>query len=70
MVDKYIELNTFVKIKGFANSGGSAKLLIRSGAVKVNGIVETQNKKKLYPNNVIEISGERFVLSADEIIDR
>ncbi|HZX45207.1 MAG TPA: RNA-binding S4 domain-containing protein [Candidatus Nanoarchaeia archaeon] len=44
---EYIELNAFIKMKGFAATGGQAKVLIRSGAVKVNGQVDTRNKKKL-----------------------
>ena len=56
----YIELNSFLKIKGISPTGGQAKLLIRSGAVKVNGEVETRNKKKLHTGDVVEINGKKL----------
>lgn len=59
----YIELNAFVKIKGFAPTGGQAKVIIRSGAIKVNEIVETRNKKKLREGDVVEYVGKRFTVS-------
>lgn len=59
----YIELNAFVKIKGFATTGGQAKLLIRSGAVKVNGEVETRNKKKLLEGDIVEYEGNKYAVS-------
>ncbi len=58
----YIELNAFVKIKGFAPTGGQAKLLIRSGVIKVNGEVETRNGKKLIASDVVEYKGMKYVV--------
>ena len=60
--DFMIELNTFVKLKGFATTGGRAKLLIRSGVVSVNGVVETRNKKKLVVGDKVQIEGKMFVV--------
>ena len=62
MNKEYIELNTFLKIKGLVGTGGQAKLLIRSGNVFVNGKVETRNKKKLYKGDKIEYSGKKYVI--------
>ncbi|RME77691.1 RNA-binding S4 domain-containing protein [Candidatus Woesearchaeota archaeon] len=62
-VKEYIELNAFLKSKGLATTGGQAKLLIRSGAVKVNGVVETRNKKKLRDGDVVEVEGNVFKVS-------
>ena len=59
----YIELNTFVKVKGLATTGGQAKLLIRSGAIKVNGEVETRNKKKIREGDVVEYKENKFTVS-------
>ena len=67
MEEKYIELNTFLKIKGLANSGGEAKNRIRNEEVKVNGEIETRNKRKLHSGDKIEIAGKRFFLKAEEI---
>ena len=60
MEKDYIELNSFIKMKGLAATGGQAKLLIRSGKVLVNGTVETRNKKKLHKEDVVEVEGKRF----------
>ena len=67
VVMAFIELNAFVKLKKWATTGGQAKVLIRSGAVIVNGVVETRNKKKLVSGDVVEYDGKKFILKAEEI---
>jgi len=62
-MDDYIELNTFLKIHALAATGGQAKIAIRSGAVKVNGAVETQNKKKLREGDTVEFEGKKYSVS-------
>ena len=64
---QHIELNTFIKLKNLATTGGQAKVHIRSGAVKLNGVVETRNKKKLIAGDKIEVNGKVFVLKEEEI---
>jgi ribosome-associated protein len=59
----YIELNSFLKSKDVASTGGQAKLLIRAGKVKVNGEIETRNKKKLCDGDKVEYQGECFIVS-------
>ncbi len=66
MPEKYIELNAFLKLKGFATSGGRAKLLIQSGRVLVNGVPETQNKKKLIEDDSVECNGQKFKVKKEE----
>jgi ribosome-associated protein len=57
-----ITLNDALKLAGLAETGGQAKLLIQSGKVKVNGVVETRRKKQLKEGDVIEVNGEEFTL--------
>lgn len=57
-----ISLNDALKLSGMAETGGQAKLLIQSGRVKVNGVVETRRKKQLKEGDVIEVNGEEFTL--------
>ena len=57
---KYIELNTLLKLMGVEGTGGKIKLIIRSGSVKVNGIIETRNKRKLHAGDVVEYLGKRY----------
>ena len=60
--DEHITLAQALKVTGLAGSGGQAKNLVRSGAVTVNGVQETQPGKKLR-------AGDRFrVLEGDEWI--
>ena len=55
---KTFKLDQFLKYQGWVESGGEAKLRIRSGEVRVNGVVETRRGKRLNAGDVIEI-GER-----------
>jgi len=57
----FIELNAFVKIMNWASTGGQAKVLIRSGAIKVNGEVELRNGKKLIATDVVEYEGKKYI---------
>jgi len=57
---KFIELNSFLKVKGIAATGGRAKLIIRAGSVIVNGEIETRNKKKLKAGDVVECLGKKY----------
>jgi ribosome-associated protein len=65
--DKYIELNTFLKIKGLAATGGQAKQAIRSEEVRVNGEIEIRNKRKLRPGDVVEFEEKKFEVKREEI---
>ena len=62
-MDKYIELNTFLKVMKLATSGGEAKYIIRSGAVMVDGIVETRNRRKLLAGCVVSYGNKKYVVS-------
>ena len=46
-VYKTMKLDQFLKWKNLASSGGEAKILIKSGSVKVNGVIETRRGRKL-----------------------
>ena len=60
--EKYIELNTFLKINNIAPTGGQAKNIIRNGEVQVNGAVETRNKKKLHNNDIVIYNSKKYVV--------
>lgn len=64
---KYIELNVFLRINGVEGTGGKAKLIIRSGSVKVNGVIETRNKRKLHAGDVVEYLGSKYAVE-DKLI--
>lgn len=57
--DEFIKLGQAMKLAGLAESGVDAKIQIQEGFVKVNGEVELQRGKKIYPGDVIEFEGQQ-----------
>ncbi|MBU1341916.1 MAG: RNA-binding S4 domain-containing protein [Proteobacteria bacterium] len=52
-----VELYKVLKFENLAASGGEAKYLIADGFVKVNGMIETRKRKKIFPGDTIETGG-------------
>ena len=44
---KTMKLDQFLKWHNFVSSGGEAKIFIKSGLVKINGVIETKRGRKL-----------------------
>ncbi len=63
---RYIELDSLLKFAGIAYTGGEAKLIIKEGLVRVNGEICTMRKKKLYPKDIAEVDGQKFIVSEQE----
>ncbi|MDE6739438.1 MAG: RNA-binding S4 domain-containing protein [Lachnospiraceae bacterium] len=57
--DEHIKLGQAMKLAGLVDSGVDAKVEIQEGFVKVNGEVEVQRGKKIYPGDVIEFDGQQ-----------
>lgn len=57
---EFVELDNVLKAVQCAASGADAKQIIRSGAVKVNGAVETRVRRKLRAGDVIEFEQQRI----------
>ena len=55
-----LRLDQFLKLRGVADSGGQAKLLIQSGEVRVNGEVETRRRRNLVVGDVVEVDGREY----------
>lgn len=58
-----IRLDDALKLMGIASTGGHAKHLVQTGAVRVNGAVETHRKRKLHEGDVVEVAGEQVVVA-------
>ncbi|MEN9402651.1 MAG: hypothetical protein RL091_1354, partial [Verrucomicrobiota bacterium] len=43
-------------------SGGEAKILIGAGMVELNGVVETQKRKKLAVGDKVTVNGKTIVV--------
>lgn len=55
-----IALNDLLKLLGLAPSGGAAKQMIASGAVKVDGAVELRKTCKIRAGQVVWFMGEEI----------
>jgi len=57
-----VELYKILKFEGMVASGGEAKNAIADGQVTVNGIVETQKRKKIVSGDIVEFGTEKIRL--------
>jgi ribosome-associated protein len=57
---EFIELDNLLKAVGFVTSGAEAKQCIQSGAVKINGQVETRVRRKLRSGDAVELREHRI----------
>lgn len=60
---KYIQLNQLLKLLGLVETGGEANQTITDGIVKVNGVPETQKRKKLYPGDIVSFEDQTITIS-------
>ena len=51
--EEYIELKNLIKLLGWVNTGGEAKVRIDNQEIKVNGEIETQRRKKIRRGDVV-----------------
>lgn len=58
----FIELNKLMKILTWVNSGGQANLIISDGEVFLNGVVETQKRKKIRSGDVVRFMEQEVVV--------
>ncbi len=57
---EFIRLDSFLKFKGIAMTGGEAKAFIQDGIVKVNGEVCTARGRKLRPGDVVRVFSAEY----------
>ena len=50
-------MGQFVKLAGWAVTGGEAKQLVLAGLVRVNGVVEERRGRKLAAGDTVEVRG-------------
>jgi ribosome-associated protein len=58
--EDYIKLGQALKAAGLVDTGVDAKMDIKDGKVKVNGVVELQRGKKLYDGSIVDYNGEQI----------
>ena len=64
--EPYITLTQFLKATGYIASGGQAKFFLLENAVYVNSEIRRERKKKLYPNDIIQIENDRYIMKNDQ----
>lgn len=63
-----VELYKILKFEGIVSSGGEAKAVIDDGRVLLNGVVETQRRKKIMSGDTIEFMDEKLkIVLADSV---
>lgn len=58
----FIPLNNLLKVLRLVGTGGEANIRIENEEVRVNGVVETQKRKKLRPGDVIEFEQQTITI--------
>lgn len=59
----YVQLQQLLKLADLVDSGGQAKIYLNENKVLVNGELENRRGRKLYPKDIIEVSGNLFEIS-------
>lgn len=57
-----IELCQLLKFAGLAESGGQAKEVISEGKVSLNGVIETQKRKKILAGDRVTLGDETLIV--------
>lgn len=60
---EYVELCSLLKLTGLCSSGGTAKLMIAEGCVRVDDQVELRKRCKLRAGQVVEFEGQQITVS-------
>lgn len=51
----YVELNQLLKLVGICDSGGAGKVIVASGAVRVDGKQELRKTAKIRPGQKVQL---------------
>jgi ribosome-associated protein len=62
VTENFIKLDSFLKWQNLVDSGGSAKMLIQDGAVRVNGKIETRRGRKLVNGDKVTFGGKTLTV--------
>lgn len=63
----YVELCNLLKLTGLADSGGRGKVMVAEGLVSVDGAKELRKTAKIRAGQIVECSGTRIVMEADDV---
>jgi ribosome-associated protein len=63
ITDDMIRLGQFLKLANLVDSGADAKPVIQSGAVQVNGEVETRRGRQLHRGDVVAVGAAQALVA-------
>ena len=59
---EFMTLNVLLKIEGIIDTGGMAKIFLQENEVLVNGESDNRRGRKLYPGDIVEVKGKRYII--------
>ena len=62
--DEFVELNQLLKLVGLCESGGAGKMIVASGAVRVDGKPESRKTAKIRAGQVVTVGDIRITVTA------
>ena len=65
-----MKLDQFLKFIGVVQTGGEAKLIIRSGKISVNGMIENRRGRKLIDGDQIIFDNETYIVPNSDPLGR
>ena len=65
-----MKLDQFLKLIRVVQTGGEAKMIIRSGQISVNGIVENRRGRKLFGGDQIIFANETYIVPNSDPLGR
>ncbi len=63
---EFVELNQLLKLMGLVDSGGAGKVLVASGAVRVDGAQELRKTAKIRAGQLVQIDDLRIRVAAQD----
>ena len=63
----YIQLDQLLKYANILATGGQVKVLLEEEQITLNGVLITEKRKKIYPNDVVTISNEVQITVMKEV---
>ena len=65
-----MKLDQYLKFIGVVQTGGDAKMIIRSGEISVNGMIENRRGRKLIDGDQIIIANETYIVPNSDPLGR
>ena len=65
-----MKLDQFLKFIGIVQTGGEAKMIIKSGKVLVNGILEIRRGRKVIDGDQIIFANETYIVPNSDPLGR